>query len=89
MSQNHHTVTEELKISADKLVDTIRDLIHSGNVTHVVIKNHEGHTIFEIPVTVGLIGFVLAPMLAAIGALAVYAADYTVVVTRSEPPPVI
>jgi hypothetical protein len=81
------TFTEEIKITADKLLETIKDLLHEGNVRHIVVKNAQGHTVLEIPVTVGLVGLILAPILAAIGAIAVYAADFTIVVTREGAPP--
>ena len=82
------TFTEEISTSADKLADTIRDLFHEGNVRHIVVKNPEGHTILEIPVNVGIVGLLVAPAIAAVAAIAVFAADFTIVVTReeSEPP---
>ena len=86
MSNTHHTFTEEIHISADKLVETVKDLIHQGNVRHIVVKNPQGHTLIEVPVTVGLIGIVVAPIIAAVAAVAVFAADFTIVITRDEPP---
>ncbi len=88
MAETNRTFTEEIQITADKLVDTVRDLFHEGNVRHIVVKNPDGHTIIEFPVSVGLVGILLAPMIAAIAAIAVYAADFTIVVTRDAPPEV-
>lgn len=85
------TITEEIQITADKLIDTVTDLLHEGNVRHIVVKNAEGQTVVEFPVTIGVVGLLIAPIVAAVGAIAVYAADFTVVVTREEPvekPPV-
>jgi hypothetical protein len=84
-----HKITEEIKISGEKLMAEIEKLIHEGNVNHIVIKNAEGHTLVEFPVAIGVLGFVLAPFLAAVAAIATFAADFTVVVTRTEPPPVV
>ena len=84
-----HTVTEEIKITGEKLKVEIEKLIHEGNVNHIVIKNAEGHTLVEFPVGIGVIGLVLAPMLAAVAAIATFAADFTIVITRTEPPPVV
>lgn len=86
MPQTNHSTTEEISITGEKLVETVKGLIHEGNVRHVVVKNAEGMTVIEIPVSVGLVGLLLAPALAAIGAIAVYAAHFTIVVTRDEPP---
>jgi hypothetical protein len=76
--------TEEIKITADKLADTVKDLIHEGNVRHIVIKNGDGVTLLEVPVTVGLVGLLVAPAIAAIAAIAVFAADFTILVTRDK-----
>lgn len=86
---NTHSFTEEIQISADKLVDTVKDLVHEGNVRHIVIRNEKAETVLEIPVTIGIVGVVIAPILAAVAAIAVVAADYTIVVTReADAPPV-
>ena len=86
MADTQHSFMEEIQITGDKLIDTVKDLLHEGNVRHIVVKNAEGHTILELPVSVGLVGLLIAPVLAAVGAIAVYAADFTIVVTRDTPP---
>lgn len=83
---SNSTFTEEIKTTADKLIETIKELLHEGNVRHIVVKNAQGNTIIEVPVTVGVVGLLVAPVLAAIGAIAVFAADFTIVVTRETPP---
>ena len=82
MSDNPKTFTEEVQITADKLVDTVRQILHEGNVQHIAIRHPDGHTVVEFPITIGVVGLLLAPMLAAIAAIAVYAADFTIVITR-------
>jgi hypothetical protein len=86
MSDTHKTWTEEIKVTSDNLLAEIEKLFHEGNVNHIVVQNQEGQTIFEIPVTIGIIGLVLAPLVAAIGAVAAFASHFTIVVTRCEPP---
>jgi hypothetical protein len=73
---------QEFTIDGDKLVSTVKDLVHEGNVRRVTIKNEEGRTLLEIPLTVGVIGAALLPIFAAIGALAALATRCTIVVER-------
>jgi len=89
MSEEHKSWTEELKVSGEELLRETEKLIQEGNVTHIVIKNESGHTVVEFPITIGVIGAILVPVLAAVAAIAVYAAHFTVVVTRIGPPPVL
>jgi hypothetical protein len=77
--------TESFKVAGQQLVDAVKKLVHEGNVRRVIIK-HEGHTIAEFPLTIGVIGAVLAPMLAAIAAIAAAVKECTVEVERMEPP---
>jgi hypothetical protein len=85
MPEPNRTFTEEIQITGDKLIASIKDLLHEGNVRHIVVKNAEGHTLIEFPVTVGVVGLLIAPMLAAVAAIAVYAADFKLIVTRDTP----
>ena len=82
---------EEIRVFGNELADKVKSLIHEGNVRRIIIKNEQGHTFVEIPVTVAAVGIVFAPILAAVGALAAMAAKFTVVVERSReaenPPP--
>jgi uncharacterized protein DUF4342 len=75
------TYKESFKVAADQLVDAVKKLLHEGNVRRVVIKQ-ETRTIAEFPLTVGVIGAVLAPMLAAVGAIAAVVTDCTIEVER-------
>ena len=75
---------QEFTIDGDKLVATIKDLVREGNVRRVTIKNEEGRTLLEIPLTVGVIGAALLPIFAAIGALAALATRCTIVVERDQ-----
>ena len=67
------------------LVEKVKDLLHEGNVRRLIIKDAEHKTVMEVPVTVGVVGFLVAPTMAAIAALAALAADYSIDVEREHP----
>ena len=76
--------SNEFKVKGEELLAKIKELIHEGNVNRIIIKDENGKTYIEIPVTVGVIGAVIAPVLAAVGALAALAGFFTVQVIRKE-----
>jgi hypothetical protein len=76
--------TQEFKLSGDSVLTKIKELVHEGNVHRVTIKNDEGHTLIEIPLTIGVVGALLLPVWAAIGAIAALAASLTIVVERTD-----
>ena len=78
------TFKESFKVAADQLVDAVKKLLHEGNVRRIIIKQ-AGRTVVEFPLTVGVIGAVFAPILAAVGALAAVLTDCTVEVERVVP----
>ncbi|HVB23235.1 MAG TPA: DUF4342 domain-containing protein [Ktedonobacteraceae bacterium] len=81
---------EELPVLGEQLVTKVRELVHEGNVRRIIIKQ-EGHTILEIPLTIGVVGVILQPALVAIGAIGALMAQCSIEVIRSErptPPPV-
>jgi hypothetical protein len=82
MDQFDH-VFEQFKVHGKDLADKIRDLIHEGNVRRIIIKDENGHTFLEIPLTVATIGVVAAPILAAVGAIAALVSKCDVVVERT------
>ena len=75
---------EEFSVSPDDLGKKVKQLIHEGNVTRIIVKGEKGETLLDIPVTVGLVGIVLAPVLAAVGVIAAMATKCTVVVERKQ-----
>jgi len=79
------TYKESFKVAGQQLVDAVKKLIHEGNVRRVIIK-HGDHTIAEFPLTVGVIGTVLAPLLAAVAAIAAVMQECTVEVERVDKP---
>jgi hypothetical protein len=76
--------TEEFKISGDEMLAKVRELVHEGNVRRLIIKSESGITLLEVPLTIGVIGAALLPVLAAVGALAAVATDCTIVVERRD-----
>jgi Domain of unknown function (DUF4342) len=76
--------TEEFKITGDEMLARVRELVHEGNVRRLIIKSESGITLLEVPLTIGVIGAALLPVLAAVGALAAVATDCTIVVERSD-----
>jgi hypothetical protein len=78
---------EEMQVLGRDLVEKVKSLIHEGNVQRIIIKDGNGNTFMEIPVTFAAIGVIAAPVLAAVGAISVLAAKFTVEVERSGPPP--
>ena len=76
---------EEFRIKGDELLGKIRELIREGNVRQVTIKSGDGRTMLEIPLTIGVVGALIAPVAAAIGAVAALVTECTVTITREEP----
>jgi len=74
--------TEEFKIDGDQLVGRVKELVRQGNIRRVVIKNNQGHPLVDIPLTWGVVGSILAPQLAALGAIAALVGKATIVVER-------
>ena len=77
-------VKEEFSVSADNLIEKVKELLHEGNVTRIIVKDEKGKVLFEMPATIGVIGVVLAPWLAALGAIAALATNCKIVVERKE-----
>ncbi len=78
------TRTEEFKLSGSDIINKIRELIHEGNIRKIILKDEEGKTFLEIPLTIGLVGALVAPVWAAIGAIAALVSKLTIVVERVD-----
>ncbi|MGB4205279.1 MAG: DUF4342 domain-containing protein [Bacteroidales bacterium] len=74
----------EFRVKGEELLETIKKIIHEGNVSRIIIKDDNGRIFMEIPVTVGVVGVLVAPVLAAIGALAALVANFTIEVIRKS-----
>ncbi|MEX2540805.1 MAG: DUF4342 domain-containing protein [Trueperaceae bacterium] len=77
-----NTFREEFNVTGDRVISTVKDLIREGNVRRIIIKNEEGRTLLELPLTVGVVGTILLPVWAALGALAALVANLTIAVER-------
>jgi hypothetical protein len=78
---------EEFKVDGEAVVAKVKEIVHEGNVRRITIKNEKGETLIEIPLTIGVVGVILLPVWAAIGAIAALAANLTIVVEKVEEPP--
>ena len=84
MEEEKKVKTEEVKVSGNKVIETVKNILHEGNVRRLIIKNEEGKTLVEVPLTVAAIGVLVAPVWAAIGAIAALVAECTIEVEREE-----
>jgi hypothetical protein len=78
--------TEEHKVEGQNLLARVKEIVHEGNVRRIIIKNEQGQSLLEIPLTIGVVGAVLMPVWVAIGAIAALTARYTLVVEKDLPP---
>jgi Domain of unknown function (DUF4342) len=74
--------TEEFHVNGEELIAKIKQLIHEGNIRRIIIKDREGKVMLEFPLTFGVVGAVLAPTLAAVGAVAALIGEATIVVEK-------
>jgi len=79
-----NTTTQEFTVSADDVTKKVRELLHEGNVSRIIVKNEDGKALLEIPVTAGVVGALIAPWLAAAGVIAAFATKCTIVVVRKK-----
>ena len=80
---SERTWYESIKVEGGQLLDKVAQLIREGNVRRIVIRQDD-RTIAEFPLTVGVVGAVFAPILAAVGALAALVNNCSIVVERVE-----
>ncbi len=74
--------TEEFQVNGEAFLGKIKELLHEGNIRRIIIKNEDGRTLIDMPLTVGVVGILLAPQLAAIGAIAALLTHGTIVVEK-------
>ena len=82
MTNKEQSNQESFNVSGDELLSKIKEIIKEGNARRVIIKNEKEETIIEFPLTIGAIGVVLAPVFAAVGAIAALVTDCTIVVEK-------
>lgn len=76
--------TERYRVSGDKLVGKVKELVREGNVRRITIRNDDGEALVEIPLTIGVVGAVLLPVWAGLGAIAALVANCSIEVERSD-----
>lgn len=76
--------TEELNISGEKLVSTVKELVRQGNIRRITVKNRDGRSLIEVPLSLGVVGILLLPTLAALGAIAALVTECTIVLERCD-----
>ena len=81
---NFHNGTEEFRVDGEQLVAKLKDILHEGNIRRIIIKDKEGRTLIEVPLTIGVVGAILLPVWAAIGAIAALVTEATIVVEKTE-----
>jgi hypothetical protein len=86
-SRNEPPRSEEFQFSGDTLLAKIKEIIRAGNVRRVIIKNEEGRVLIDIPLTLGVVGTLLAPQLAAIGAIAALVLKGSIVIEKEAETP--
>src|SRR5262245_47888695 len=80
-----NTRSEEFQFSGDTLLAKVKEIIRQGNIRRVVIRNDEGKTLIDVPLTIGVVGTLLAPQLAAIGAIAALVMHGTILIEKEAP----
>jgi hypothetical protein len=75
---------KEFRVSGEELVKKVKELIKEGKIRRIIIKNEDGKTLAEFPLTIGVVGALLSPMWAAIGAIAALVSNCTIIVEKRE-----
>ena len=78
------TKKEEFTISGDKIVEKVKEVINEGSARRIIIQNGKGEVVAEFPLTAGAVGVLIAPALAALGAIAALLTKCTLIVERKE-----
>ena len=75
---------EEFRLNGGEILNKVKEIIHQGNVRRIILKDENGKTFMELPLTVGVVGAIVAPILAAVGAVAALASNLTIIVEKVE-----
>jgi len=75
---------EEFKIDGAEIIAKIKELLHQGNIRRIILKGEDGRTFMEIPLTVGVVGVLIAPVWAALGAVAALVSKLTIIVEKAD-----
>ncbi len=86
MTEEKNSNRESFKVTGDEIISKVKEIIREGNARKIIIRNDKDETIMEFTLTIGAIGAVLAPVFAAVGAIAALASDCTIIVEKREKP---
>lgn len=78
------TKFEEFRVTGGEILNKLKEIVHEGNVRRIILKDEQGKTFLEIPLTVGVVGAVVAPQQAAVGAIAALVSNLTIIVEKVE-----
>ncbi len=78
------TKFEEFRVTGGEILSKFKEILHEGNVRRIILKDEQGKTFLEIPLTVGVVGALVAPQLAAVGAIAALVSNLTIIVEKVE-----
>ena len=84
MTEEKKTRTEEFKVAGDEILNKLKEILHQGNIRRIILKGEDGRTFMEIPLTVGVVGALILPVWAAIGAAAALVSKMTIIVEKVE-----
>lgn len=87
MSEDNGTRVDEFQLKGEEVVAKVKELVREGNVRRIMVSDADGKTLVEIPLTVGVVGALLLPALAALGAVAALLTDCTITVVRQDAAP--
>jgi hypothetical protein len=76
--------SNEFKVRGEELLRKVKEIVHEGNARRIIIKDEKGQTYLEVPLTLGVVGALFLPVLAALGAMAALAANFTLQVVRRD-----
>jgi hypothetical protein len=83
LQENAKVVVQDIKVAADDVLKTVKEALRQGNVRRITVKDRDGKVVATFPLAVGVVGVVLAPVLAAIGALTAILTDCTLSIEKS------
>lgn len=81
------TYTERMKVAGDQVLSVVKTVLHEGNVRRLIIRNEKDQVLIELPIAVGVVGVLLAPVAAALGAVAALVTHCTIDIERAGEPP--
>jgi hypothetical protein len=84
MSEGDATWAEEFQLKGEEVVAKVKEVVQEGNVRRIIVSDADGHSLVELPLTVGVVGALLSPPLAALGAVAALLSQCTITVVRAE-----